>query len=178
MNYYKTIEGKKMDSRLLDLALHAVEGTGDGRISQHDAEKLFEVVRDGNAYTEVEKDTIAYIRKNFNWTENADRWFRNQISRWRTPIGRLHMTPAEISKEHFPIHDVLHDEQERKIRRHDLNTAVAETQLDHDDIGLVVQLATGETVEVLCNFIEMGEDFVELKGGYTIPVRAIERVEI
>lgn len=178
MNYYKTIEGKRIDSRLLDIARQATEGNRDGRISQQDAERLFEAVKDGNVYTETEKNTIGYIRSHFHWTENADRWFRNSISRWRTPIGRLHMTPAEIAKEHFPIHDVLHDENERKIRRHDLNTAVAETQLDHDDIGLIVQLASGESVEVMCNFIEMGEDFVELKGGHIIPVRAIEKVEI
>jgi hypothetical protein len=53
-----------------------------------------------------------------------------------------------------------------------------ETQQDHDDIGLIFQLASGERVQVMCNFIEMSGDFVELKGGYVLPVRAIEKVEI
>lgn len=178
MNYYKTINGKQMDSRLLDIALHAVEGSGDGRISQKDAELLFEAVKDGNVYTQVEKNTIAYIREHFKWTGSADHWFRSQITHWRASSDKIRMSVMEISKEHFPKFDVLPDEESRKIRRHDLNTATAETQADHDEIGLIVQLATGERVEVLCDFIEMSDDFVELKGGFTIPVNAIERVEI
>ena len=97
MSYYKTIDGKQMDSRLLDIALQAVEGAGDGRISQHDAEKLFEAVKDGNVYTPTEKNTIAYIREHFKWTESADHWFRSQISHWRSPSGTLSMSPAEIA---------------------------------------------------------------------------------
>lgn len=178
MNYYKTIDGKQMDSRLLDIALHAVEGAGDGRISQQDAERLFEAVKDGNVYTQTEKNTIAYIREHFKWTDNADHWFRSQISHWRSPSGKLNMLPAEIIKEHLPSFDVLHDEEQKKTRRHDLHTAMNETNSDHDDIGLIIQLATGERVEVLSNFIEMSDDFVELRGGCIIPVHVIEKVEI
>ena len=178
MNYYKTINGKQMDSRLLDVALHAVEGSGDGRISQKDAELLFEAVKDGNVYTQVEKNTIAYIREHFKWTDSADHWFRSQISHWRSPSGKVSMSIEELLKEHLPTFEVLKDDEQRKVRQHDLNTAMAETQMDHDDIGLIIQLATGERVEVLCDFIEMSGDYIELKGGYTIPVRVIERVEI
>jgi hypothetical protein len=178
MNYYKTIEGKQMDGRLLDLALQAVEGAGDGRISQHDAEKLFEAVKDGNVYTQTEKNTIAYIREHFKWTDTADHWFRSQISHWRSPSGKLNMSPSEIIKEHLPSFDVLRDSEQKKIRKHDLHTAMNETNTDHDDIGLIIQLATGERVEVLCSFIELSGDFVELKGGCMIPVHVIEKVEI
>jgi hypothetical protein len=59
-----------------------------------------------------------------------------------------------------------------------LHTAMNETNNDHDDIGLIVHLATGERVEVLSDFIELSGDFVELKGGCIIPVHAIEKVEI
>jgi hypothetical protein len=178
MNYYKTIDDKKMDSRLLDIALKSVEGGGDGRISQKDAEKLFAAIRDGNIYTEVEKDTVAYIRSHFKWTDSANRWISDQITHWLSPNGKICMTPEEVSKEHFPIFDVVYNEEERKVRNHDLRTAMDETYQDHDEIGLIVQLASGERVEVLSSFIEISGDFVELKGGYTIPVRAIERVEI
>jgi len=167
MNYYKTIDGKQMDSRLLDIALKAVEGAGDGRISQQDAE-----------YTQIEKNTTAYIREHFKWTDTADHWFRSQISHWRSPSGKLSMSPSEIVKEHLPSFDVLKDSEQQKIRKHDLHTAMNETNSDHDDIGLIIQLATGERVEVLCNFIEMSGDFVELRGGCVIPVRVIEKVEI
>lgn len=168
-----------MDGRLLDIAQDATQGAGDGRISQEDAEKIFEAVRDGNVYTDIEKATIAYLRKNFHWTEAADDWFRSQISSWRAHPHKIKsLTVEELSAEHFSAHDVLKNEEDRKTRNHDLITAMNETNQDHDDIGLIIQLATGERVEVLCNFIELSGDFVELKGGCMIPVRAIEKVEI
>ena len=179
ISYYKIMDDKKMDYRLIDIAHHATKDAGDGRISLRDAENIFTAVKDGNVYTDLEKVTISYIRKNFNWTEAADDWFRQQISSWRAhPNKILTMTPHEVSLEHFSSHDVLKSPEDRKIRKHDLMTAMNETNLDHDDIGLIVHLTTGERVEVLCNFIEMSGDFVELKGGYTIPVCAIEKVEI
>ncbi|MES2799369.1 MAG: hypothetical protein V4638_05085 [Bacteroidota bacterium] len=82
MGYYKTIDGKKYDGAIIDLAESLVDGGGDGRISMADAEKLFAEVRDGDTYTDVEKDTMAYIRENFKWTEAADEWFRTEIRQW------------------------------------------------------------------------------------------------
>jgi hypothetical protein len=82
MSYYRTIDGKKYDGALLDLAQELVQGQGDGRISVADAEKLFAKVKDGGTYTDVEKDTIEYIRKHHAWTEAADEWFRAEVRRW------------------------------------------------------------------------------------------------
>jgi len=178
MSYYKIIDGKKMDNHIIEIALQATIETGS-HISVEDAEKILAAVIDGNIYTEVEKVTIAYIRRNFNWTEAADDWFKTQISSWRAhPNKMISLTPKELSMEHFSPHDVLKKEEDLQIRKHDLFTAMNETNQDHDDIGLIVHLATGERVEVLCNFIELSGDFVELKGGCVIPVKAIERVEI
>ncbi len=82
MSYYKEIDGKKYDKELLDLAEKLTAGRGDGRISNEDAKELFEAVRDGGKYTDIEKDTMAYIRKNYKWTESADDWFRTEIRKW------------------------------------------------------------------------------------------------
>lgn len=82
MTYYVTIDGKKMDKRLLEMAEKAVAGQGDGRISKADAEEMIRVVKDGNVYTEVEKDTMEYIRDQFSWTDSANQWFRGEIARW------------------------------------------------------------------------------------------------
>lgn len=179
MSYYKIIEGKKMDGRLIEIAQQATKNVGDGRISLKDAQNIFNAVKDGNVYTDIEKATIAFIRKNFNWTEAADAWFKAEISNWRAhPKKITSMTPHELSSEHFSSRDVLSNEEDRIRRTHDLHTAMNETNNDHDDIGLIVHLATGERVEVLSNFIELSGDFVELKGGCIIPVHAIEKVEI
>ena len=82
MSYYKEINGKKYDKELLELAESLTQGKGDGRISMEDAEKLLAEVKDGGKYTDVEKDTMAYIRDNFKWTDAADKWFRTEIRKW------------------------------------------------------------------------------------------------
>lgn len=82
MSYYKTIEGKKYDGEIIDLADKLTQGAGDGRISMSDAEQLFEAVKDGNSYTDIEKDTMAYVRQNYKWTDAADEWFRSEIRKW------------------------------------------------------------------------------------------------
>ena len=65
----------------------AVEGAGDGRISQADAEKLLAEVKDGNKYTAIEKDTVRYLRDNFAWTDAADEWFRKEVRKWAAERG-------------------------------------------------------------------------------------------
>jgi len=82
MSYYKTIDGKKYDGEIIELAEKLVAGAGDGRISMEDAKQLLEAVMDGNTYTDIEKDTMAYIRDNFKWTEASDEWFRTEIRKW------------------------------------------------------------------------------------------------
>jgi hypothetical protein len=82
MSYYKTIEGKKYDGELIDLADKLTSGAGDGRLSQADAEQIYEAVKDGDSYTDIEKDTVAYLRENYSWTDAADEWFRTEIRKW------------------------------------------------------------------------------------------------
>lgn len=82
MPYYKTIDGKKYDGELLELAEKLTAGTNDGRISKADAEQLYNAVKDGDSYTDIEKDSVAYIRKNFKWTDAADEWFRDEVRKW------------------------------------------------------------------------------------------------
>lgn len=82
MSYYKTIDGKKYDGELIELAEKLTAGRGDGRISLDDAKQLLAAVKDGADYTDIEKDTMAYIRDNFKWTEESDDWFRKGIRKW------------------------------------------------------------------------------------------------
>jgi hypothetical protein len=82
MAYYKTIDGKKYDGELLDFADAAIAGAGDGRISLKDAKEILGKVMDANVYTDIEKDTMAYIRDNYKWTHEADEWFRTEIRKW------------------------------------------------------------------------------------------------
>lgn len=181
MSYYKVTNEKKMDRHILDLAHTSVEGANDGRISMKDAQHLFSAVKDGNVFTEVERDTVDHILATFNWTEKGKDWFLNELHTWRKAEQKQPFKPMslqEISVQHFLTTDVLKSEAERSVRIHDLKTAMNETNQDHDDIGIIIGLANGERVEVLSNFIELSGDFIELKGGVTIPIRAIVKVEI
>ncbi len=179
MNYYKQVEGKKLEGYLLEIANNAVRGAGDGRISKADAEKILATVTDGKIYTVVEKETVAHIHKNYKWTEAAWDWFGEQIKNWERELNKsMPMTPEELSKQHFGTEDVLLDATDREVRDHGLRSATNQTYQDHDDITLIVRLANGKKVEVVSNFIELAGNFVELRGGFDIPLRAIEKVAI
>lgn len=80
--YYKVIDGKKYDKQMLEIADATTAGQGDGRISLEDAKKLIVAVVDGGRYTDVEKDTMAYIRDNYKFTDEADEWFRSEIRKF------------------------------------------------------------------------------------------------
>ncbi|MFT4736724.1 MAG: DNA repair exonuclease SbcCD ATPase subunit [Cyclobacteriaceae bacterium] len=82
ISYYKQIDGKRYKAVTLLKADESVAGKGDGRISKQDAEEIFATISDGKAYTQVEKDTMRYLRDNYNWTEGADELFRTKVRSW------------------------------------------------------------------------------------------------
>ena len=81
-SYYKVIDGVNYDRQMLEIADESVAGQGDGRISLADAEKLLAAVKDNNAYTDIEKATMRYIRDNYKFTPEADTAFRRDINLW------------------------------------------------------------------------------------------------
>ena len=88
------------------------------------------------------------------------------------------INPDIIPSLHFTKLDVLLSADDKRERVHQLVSATALTVFDHEEVGLVVQLADGENVEVSSNMIDYEGDFVELKGGYFIPLHAILKVEM
>ena len=81
-SYYKVIDGKNYDRKMLEIADEAIAGRGDGRISLADAEKLLTAVKDNNAYTDVEKATMRHIRDNYKFTPEADAELRKNVNLW------------------------------------------------------------------------------------------------
>lgn len=178
MGYYKMINGKKLDGKLIDQASLFVEGAGDGSISSKDASTLLSLVTDGNIISDVEKDTVDHLIKNYQWTAGAAEWFHNELRIWKSHKAPVAMTITDLSDKHFATQDVLMNPIDKAARKHALQSATSETNLDHDDIGLWIRLKDGTTVEVFSNFIDLDEEFVQLKGGCIVPVIAIEKVEI
>ena len=65
---------------------------------------------------------------------------------------------TEIAHFHYPSFDVLQDEQSRLNRLIDLNSAMAVTNIEHEEIGIIVQLSDGQEVEILSNLIDVEDD--------------------
>ncbi len=72
---YVTIDGVKYEKELLDLAKKHTTGKGEGKLSKDEVSDLFKSASDGQGVTETEKSTLAYIRKNFEFTDAAARDF-------------------------------------------------------------------------------------------------------
>ena len=89
-SHYKQIDGKKYSAAILAAADEMMAGKGDGRISVADAESLFNMIANDGKYTDLEKDTIEYIRdenSSYKFTDAADEYFRKEIRSWAAKRG-------------------------------------------------------------------------------------------
>jgi hypothetical protein len=167
-----------MDATIIDQAAVLTRRKGDGRISIKDADLLMNLVQNVNSFTDVEKTTIDYLFQKFSWTPIAFEWFRKEMGNRQPHRKLIQMSIAELSSKRFSQEDVLTDDTKRAARKHLLESAALETQQDHDEIGLWIRLKDGMTVKVFSNFIALENEFVQLRAGCTVPVRAIEKIEI
>lgn len=75
------IEGEKhYDSVLIDAAELAIEGRGDGRISEDDATLIWRMVESDGKITGVERRTIDYILEAYKCTEPAAAFLRSKLA--------------------------------------------------------------------------------------------------
>jgi hypothetical protein len=88
------------------------------------------------------------------------------------------MTLEEIRAQRFASYDVLPTHQERADRAHKLQSAMALTNGQHEPVWLMVELANGELAEIYSNLIDLEDEYVELHGGFGIPLRAIHDVGV
>ena len=63
-------------------AAAAVAGKHDHVISVAEAKTILAEALDGGVYTNIEKDTMAYIRSNYKWTDAADDYTRKAVASW------------------------------------------------------------------------------------------------
>ncbi len=77
---YKQIDGVQYEKELLDLAVKHTTGRGESRISKEEALELFASAKDGPGVTDIEKNTLSYIRNNFNFTDAAEKLFDEQFN--------------------------------------------------------------------------------------------------
>ena len=84
----------------------------------------------------------------------------------------------ELKNSSLAKSNVLANAKDVMQRKHDLIAAMAYTNTEHDEVGIILQLVNGEKVECLTDFLEYEEPLVELRGGVTVPVNCILSVEI
>jgi hypothetical protein len=118
--YYKKIKGKNYDKKLINSAERSVKGSGDGRISLQDAKKLLGSVKDASGYSDIEKNTMKYIRDSYDFTTEADRWFRSEIRKWaaakKKPSKVIKKTVKQKSLIPEPRRDIYEKEEMPEMR--------------------------------------------------------------
>ena len=77
---FEIIDGKKYDKELLRVATELTEKKEE--ITIEGSKQLFTQISDYDDYTQIEKQTVAYIRKNYKFTPEANKWLRTEIRRW------------------------------------------------------------------------------------------------
>lgn len=77
---FKIIDSKKYDKELLKVATELTEKAEE--ITIEGSKQLFNKISDYDDYTQVEKQTVAYIRKNYKFTHKANQWLRKEIKKW------------------------------------------------------------------------------------------------
>ncbi len=84
----REIDGTSYDAGLLKTAEKLVSGRGDGRLCREDAETLLAQLTGSDGFSQLERDTVDFIREHFEWTEAAADWFGTELGKWRADQSR------------------------------------------------------------------------------------------
>jgi hypothetical protein len=88
------------------------------------------------------------------------------------------INPSDTRLLYFGSQDVLSNNEEKEWRKGKLQRAMIISNCEHVPISLYMQLPNGEKLETESDMIDYADDFVTLKGGFYIPVRAILDVDV
>tara|TARA_B100001029_G_scaffold142742_1_gene122410 strand:+ start:180 stop:1379 length:1200 start_codon:yes stop_codon:yes gene_type:complete len=83
---FEVIEGKRYDKELIKVAKELTNNKEE--ITIEGSKKLFTRIRDYDDYTQIEKQTVAYIRKKYKFTPEANQWLRKEIRKWASTKTR------------------------------------------------------------------------------------------
>ncbi|MEI6411159.1 MAG: hypothetical protein WCR52_17355 [Bacteroidota bacterium] len=89
MAYYKIIGGIRYDRSLLEAAESFTKGRGESRISMEEIQALYEQANDGQGITEIERNTLIFISKQFNLTEKARIWLADKVKEHTESLEEL-----------------------------------------------------------------------------------------
>ena len=88
------------------------------------------------------------------------------------------INPSDVRLFYFGTKDVLENPTEKDERKRKLERAIILSNCEHLPISLFLQLPNGDTLETQSDVVDYADDFVVIKGGFTIPVAAIIDVDL
>jgi uncharacterized protein (UPF0248 family) len=91
--------------------------------------------------------------------------------------GVMTVPKENVGQMKFYKEDVLKEMSSRKIRMYDLEKALSLGNLYRQKVTIVYALRNGDLQQVQTTVWSVGEQYVILKGGITIPVHSILKVE-
>lgn len=94
---FKIVNGRKYDRELLEVASELTSKKEE--ITLEGSKQLFHKIKDYDDYTQVEKQTVAYIRKTYKFTPEANNWLRTEIRRWASGKTRSDTTSDPTSSK-------------------------------------------------------------------------------
>ncbi len=83
----------------------------------------------------------------------------------------------KINQLTFSKREVLLDEEDRKLRNHDLQRAQILGNLSQGKVWITFESADRNLYQVYTTIWAVGSAFITLKGGVVIPINAIWKVE-
>jgi hypothetical protein len=88
------------------------------------------------------------------------------------------IVPKESIHQHmFSQHEVLQDLHLRAERKFQIQKATALGNVYQHKVNIICQMADGQVGKVTTTIWQSDDNYISLKGGRTIPVRAILRIE-
>lgn len=82
----------------------------------------------------------------------------------------------QISGLQFIHHDVLHSPQQRSARKYQLQRAMLLGNLYQTKVGILFRDHQNALLKVETTVWAVGEQYISLKGGRTLPIWAIEEI--
>jgi hypothetical protein len=87
------------------------------------------------------------------------------------------ISPSDVRLYYFGSKDVLVSVDEKENRKKKLQRAMAMTHSTRAPVSIYLKLPSGETLETHSDRFDFSDEFVIIKGGFAIPLRAILDVD-
>lgn len=87
------------------------------------------------------------------------------------------LAKESVHQHMFASHDVLQDTKLRNQRKAQIQKATALGNVYQHKVKIICQMADGQVGQIVTTIWQSDDNYISLKGGRTIPVSAILRIE-